>query len=498
MTIDFPRATPESAGIPSREIHAFIKKLSDERLCMHDVLLLHDGNLIYEGYWSPMNRDFLHRLYSCSKSFVSVAVGAAIGEGLLDLDDPVNKFFPDKVPENQHPWQAAVKIRDLLRMASCYTQGATYTPNDPDWADTWFAATPSHEPGRVFNYDTAATTMLCIIIARVTGKEFMDYLRVRVFDKIGFDPANEAWCVETPCGHHWGGSGVVCRPYDFARFAQFCMNYGNWNGEQLVPEWYMREATSKQIDNLSGRNGKDNNGYGYQFWTRADGGFSLNGMGGQFAICLPDKKLILVTHAYEGLGSTELIFEGLNQHILPYIGTPIEENADDAAKLSEYTASLKLPTPNGKLCNDAAIERINGRTYQFGENEFGWKNLRFDFTNEGGTLSYANSRGEHCLSFALGAQASQDFPETVYYDRHIGTPSGQGYLCYTSAAWSERICDGCYSDMLTVWCQICGSHLGQLHMTFSFAGDSVTVSMRNHAEWFLDDYSGFATANAVE
>ena len=499
MRSDFERITPEEAGIPSSEILAYMKELTGARLCLHDLLLFRNGKLVYEAYWKPMDRGFLHRQYSCSKSFVSVAVGAAIGDGLLSLDDRAADFFPDKAPADMHPWLAAVTIRDLLRMSTCFTQGATYTPADPDWADTWFRAKPSHAPGRVFGYDTTATTMLCIILRRVTGMEFHDYLRGKVYDKIGFDPERKSFCVETPCGHHWGGSGVVCTAYDFARFALFCMNGGAWNGEQLVPAWYMREATSKQIDIQLTQTDRKNNGYGYQFWTLPDGGFSFNGMGCQFAVCMPKQGLLLVTHGYEELATIgkPLIFEGFFRHILPYADCALPADPSAAEALRAFTGGLKMAVPSGETENPAA-SALNGRTFVFGENELGWKRASFEFADDGGTLRYENTSGEHTLAFGLGRQACQEFPETSYYDRRIGVPCGRGYNCYTSAAWVERASDGGCSDALALWCQICGSHLGQLRAVFAFADGALTIRMENHAEWFLQGYRGFATGELAE
>ena len=494
MKNDFERKAPESAGIPSRAILAYLEELQAENLCLHDVLIFHDEKLIYEGYWKPMNRDSMQRLYSCSKSFVSVAVGAAIGEGLISLDDKVNKFFPDKVPGNQHPWQAAATVRDLLRMSTGNSRGVTYSPADPDWADTWFRETPSHEPGCVFQYDTTATTMLCIIIKRATGKEFMEYLRERVFDKIGFDPEGKAWCVESPCGHQWGGSGVVCKPYDFARFAMFCMNYGNHNGEQLVPEWYMREATSKQIDIQHYSPNGNNDGYGYQFWTLPDGGFSFNGMGCQFAVCLPKKKLLLVTHGYEQLATVAkpLIIRAFLRGIAPWAGEEIEVNPVDAMKLREYTEGMKLVSPKGEIENPVS-EKISGRRYNFRSNELGLEWMQFCFDGDNSFISYKNADGENKLRFSFTSQAEQAFPAPAPHGRRIGVPNEELYRCFTSAAWSERTCDDGQSDTLSVWSQICDIYKAQIRMTFAFGEDSITVYMAKDAEWFYDNYAGFAT-----
>mgnify|MGYP000983359580 CR=1 FL=1 len=187
-----PRCTPEEAGVPSAAVEAYLRELTNQKIALHSLMMVRHGKIIFEAYWKPMDENFRHRLYSCSKSFVSCAVGLLIQRGLLSLDDKAVSFFPDKAPADPHPWLAAMTIRDLLRMSTCYDNGASYKPSDPDWEATFFTDTVSHVPGAVFAYCTTATTMLCMIIKRVTGMEFTQVLRP-VFDELGI--SEELYCV---------------------------------------------------------------------------------------------------------------------------------------------------------------------------------------------------------------------------------------------------------------------------------------------------------------
>ena len=127
-----PVRTPEAAGIPSGAIDRYIQRLTDARLLMHDVLIARNGALVYEAYWKPIDEHFRHREYSCSKSFVSAAVGLLIENGKLHLEDRCVDFFADIAPEDAHPWLKEMTIRDCLRMSTCYEAGASYRPTDPD------------------------------------------------------------------------------------------------------------------------------------------------------------------------------------------------------------------------------------------------------------------------------------------------------------------------------------------------------------------------------
>lgn len=215
--------SPESLGIPSGAILNFLQRIDSERICMHGFLLVRRNNIAAEGYWTPWSAERKHRMYSVSKSFVALAVGMMIDEGRLTLDDRVADYFPDKLPDKLHPWLAASTVRDLLTMSTAHSS-TSYTRDDPDWVWTFFNRTPSHPPGTIFSYDTAATVVLTATVERLADMPFLDYMRPRFLDRIGFSP--DAWCVRTPEGGSWGGSGVICTLRDLARVALACMNGG--------------------------------------------------------------------------------------------------------------------------------------------------------------------------------------------------------------------------------------------------------------------------------
>ncbi len=485
-----PMCTPEQVGIPSEAIEKYLRILTQGRLAMHDVIIVRDGRMCFEAYWKPIDSAFMHRLYSCSKSFVSSAIGLLIDQGKLKLSDKCVDFFPDKAPKDMHPYLKEMTIRDLLMMATCYQNGASYKPTDPDWEATFFTAQVSHKAGQVFSYCTTATTMMCMIIKRITGKEFMDVLRP-VFDEIGI--SRDAFCVQTPCGHEWGGSGVCMTARDFTKFADLITHYGKHNGQQLLPDWYLREATKKQIDNSTDATSPDAEvGYGYQFWPMRRGGFAMRGMGGQFALCLPDRKLTVITNGYDELNTSESvqIFDAFWSCIVDSMSdAPLSENEEALRSLNEYAQTLSIPCPLGETHSDME-NAVAGRTYIMDENPLGITEMRFEFGENGGVWAYENATGKHELKFALGAQLDTTFPETHYYGRRIGVASGEPYRALVSAAWPN-------DHQLRIDCNIIDIHLGNLRIVFSFDGDTVTLFARKHAEWFLNEYEGFASGKAV-
>lgn len=484
-----PVDTPERQGLPSEAIEAYVRALQENELALHSLLIARNGKLIFEGYWKPMDAAFRHRLYSCSKSFVSCAVGLLEAQGLLRLTDRAIDFFPDKAPAAPHPDLARMTVRDLLMMATCYDQGASYRPCDSDWEATFFTDTVSHAPGMVFSYCTTATTMLCMIIKRASGKEFTEVLRP-VFDELGISEA--LYCIQTPCGHDWGGSGVMATSREFMKFALLCTHYGEDQGRQLLPRAYMRAATARQIDNSLYQESPDEGmGYGYQFWRIRHNGFAFFGMGCQYAICLPDQDLVVLTTGYEQLNgkAAREIFGALWREIYPKLEKkPLPENPQAHARLLETARSLELVRPRGAAHSEME-KSVRERRYQMGENRMGIEWVEFSFEEDAGKMRYRNKTGTHELAFGLNRHLAAQFPEVHYNGSTIGKPLGRGLNCLNSAAWLS-------SEELMIYCQVVDMHLAQLRMAVRFRGDEVCLNAIKNAEFFMDEYYGFASGKA--
>ncbi len=425
-------------------------------------------------------------MYSVSKSFVSLAVGLMIDEGKLSLDDHVARFFPDKAPSPVHPLIAEATVRDLLTMATPHSH-TSYTVHDRDWAWTFFNREPSHPPGTVFSYDTAATVVLTSIVERLSGMPFLDYLRPRLLEPVGFSP--DAWCVKTPEGTSWGGSGVLCTLRDMAKLAYVCMEKGRWGERQLISEGYISAATSKQIDNsaIPGENG-----YGYQIWRLDDNGFSFRGMGSQLALCFPDKDFLFACIGdTQGQGPTGVgILTAMREELYGSLSdTPLAENREALDALKRELSELAILPPPGELESPAA-KRVSGVVFTMAANPMGITRMRLSFRGREGEWAYTNAQGENMLRFGLGTFVADRFPQKGYFGDQIGVPSGRRYECFSSAAWVE-------DDKLNLVVYITDDYLATLRVTMTFKDGRISVGMVKAAEWFLDEYEGFAWGEAT-
>lgn len=265
---------------------------------------------------------------------------------------------------------------------------------------------------------------------------------------------------------------------------------GSHEGKQLIPEEYMREATSKQIENRSTQTHPENSqGYGYQFWCLRNGGFATLGMGCQISLNFPKYGFSLVA-----TGDTQAIGDGYTAYVItsffdilfPHVekNYTLPENPTEHNALQTKISKLSVACVKGELSSPVA-EKINGREYQLKPSKSGISRLKFTFEGNKGTMHYTNATGDHSIRFGFGHQVRGSFPETHYFGDTIGVPSGKGYDIITSAAWGME-------NSLLIDCYAIDKYFGTLKINAVFRENLVTIYMQKSAEHFFEEYRGFA------
>jgi len=270
---DLPRNAPEAQGVSSKAILDFVESADREISSLHSFMLVRHGHVVAEGWWKPYDAAKRHELYSLSKSFTSTAVGLAIAEGKLSLDDEVSKFFPEDMPAEPSQQLKSMRVRDLLCMSTGHESEPRFIGEDP-WTKIFLNHKVSFKPGTHFLYNTPATYMLSAIVQKQTGKPVLEYLKPRLFEPLGIE--NPTWGT-SPQGVSFGGYGLNVRTEDIAKFGQLYLQKGKWHDHQLIsPDW-IAMATSKQTSNGSSPTSDWDQGYGFQFWRCRNGNYRGDG-----------------------------------------------------------------------------------------------------------------------------------------------------------------------------------------------------------------------------
>src|SRR6478609_4466769 len=244
--VSLPRSTPEAEGVSSEGIIQFLDAAAKSKHEFHSIMIIRHGKVITEGWWNPYRPDLKHTMYSVSKSFTATAVGFAVTEKKLSLEDKVISFFPEETPTQLSPYLAALKVKHLLTM----TAGQAPDPTGPvavsqNWVKTFLNTPILDEPGSKFLYNSVATYMLSAIVQKVTGQKVIDYLQPRLFQPLGITGID--WETD-PKGNNTGGWGLRLKTEDMAKFGQLFLQKGMWNGKQILPASWVEQASTKKID----------------------------------------------------------------------------------------------------------------------------------------------------------------------------------------------------------------------------------------------------------
>ncbi len=489
------RITPESAGVSSNALREYIELLEEHNLATHNVLMARGDSIFLENHRAPFNADTNHRMYSVSKSFVALAIGFCLQDGLLQITDRIAKYFPNEVARNPVGAYQKQTIRDMLMMSTEKPDRHWFSGDVKDRLQYYFENDrPEHKtPGALFQYDSSGSFVLGALVENLTGMALDEYLHAKLFDKIGVSKG--AHCLKCPGGHAWGDSAFLCTANDLLLIARFVMNGGRWNGEQLLNEDYIKEATSNLIQTeYTGFKTLKSFGYGYFFWRTFDNSYFMNGMGCQLAVCVPDKDMILVYTGDNQNGGNpckDVIVENFFKMLVrPASDKPLNENASAHESLCAYANGLKLIHAEGDA-HSAWQDKVNGVAYAMDKNEMGIKRIMFEFSDDEGVMTYENEQGEKKLAFGLCKNAFGLFPQEGYSKDvgHVKT-HGHFYKCAASAAWTE-------AHKLFFLAQIIDDYLGRLQITASFVENTLSVYMTSVAEDFLLEYKGFAEGTAV-
>jgi len=362
--IKLPRSLPSAEGVDANGVIKFIDQAENLGIELHSIMIIKNGRVAVEGWWDPYAENLRHGCYSVTKTFTATAIGFAISEGLLSLSDKLIDFFPDKMPIQPCEHLKALTVRDMLCMTCGQAEEINIAETD-DAVRAFMASEFPDKPGTVFKYNSIASHMLAEIIFHLTGKSLPEYLTPRLFNPLGI--IDVRWD-KTPQGLEMGGWGIHLKTEDLAKMGLLFLQRGRWNGRQVVPESWILEASSKQIDNSAGAPAPDwGAGYCYQMWQNAiPNSYRLDGAYGQFSLIYPEQNAVIAITSAES--KTERLFELINNLLFPSLKTePLHQNQADVV-LSRRLCDLRI---NEKLLADhSPLEvKISGKVIEFDENK---------------------------------------------------------------------------------------------------------------------------------
>ena len=314
---------------------SYLQAVADSSEELHSIMVLQHGKVLEEKLFVP---DTAHILNSVSKTFTATAVGFAIKEGLLSLDDKVVDLFPESLPEKVSDTLARVTIRHLLTMNCGHGKDPTGSVRngDGDWVKAFLSWPIEYEPGTCYCYNSLGTYMLSAAVQKVTGQKVVDYLEPRLWQPLGIE---KPYWQESPAGINTGGWGLYLKTEDLARMGLCLLSGGKFRGKQVIPADWVKEMSAAQVPSVNAgvnermvKEIQDDpshpfhayftpsesdwmQGYGYQMWRCRHDAFRADGANGQYILVLPDQDAVIVTTAAIANMRQELNL--IWDHILP-------------------------------------------------------------------------------------------------------------------------------------------------------------------------------------
>ena len=359
------KVIPEQVGIRSDLLAQVLTECLERNIQLHSLLIVRHGKLVLETAKFPTAREDKHLVYSCSKTFTATAVGIAIDEKLIKLDDRIIDYFPEVSRAGLDENAMKITIRNLLMMATGHGRDSVgdMCNSDLSWPEVFFHSEMIYEPGTTFVYDSGGTYMLSEIISRVTRKSMFEYMKEKVFEPL--DIVDVSWDVHGKV--NTGAWGVLIAPRDLCKLGLLYLNKGVWEGKRILSEEYIEEATKPLISTrgehkLEERIDGWSRNYGFSFWQNNANSFRADGAFGQLCMIFPKEDMVIVTTAEEE--NSGRIMSLIEKYILaPLSDMPGGFNCR-TAKLLHNTITTYEMEPIYAPSYSWFLEMLNGKTYQ--------------------------------------------------------------------------------------------------------------------------------------
>ncbi|HUH55210.1 MAG TPA: serine hydrolase [Rhodanobacter sp.] len=263
------------------------------------VMVLQHGRVRLERYGLGFGPQQRWESFSVAKSVTSTLLGIALQRGeIRSLHDTLGTY----IPELRDSAYADVTVQQLLTMTSGVQWNEDYADPQSDVAQMYLGACvdgqahvltylrkqPRQWPaGTHWNYNTAETDLLGILVQRATRRSLAAYLSQTIWKPYGM--ASDATWVKDECdGSDTGGSGLSATLGDYARMGQFMLDGGRIDGKSVVASTWLKGALQRQASVDA-----PDRGYGYLWWTDTDGSYAAIGIFGQMIYVDPARQLVI-------------------------------------------------------------------------------------------------------------------------------------------------------------------------------------------------------------
>jgi len=283
-------------------------------------IIIRNDTVLFEEYFSDYEDSSIIPSFSLSKVFISALTGIAIDEGYIkSTSEPITEFIPELLQSD--PDFSKITIEDLLNMRSGIKFNEGYANPFADMAIYYYGRNLTkyitklkidRSPDEVYEYLSVNSLLLAMIIERSTGKQLNEYLSEKIWQPLGME-FDATWSTDSKADNQIKAFCCINgRARDFAKIGRLYLNNGKWDGQQVVPETWVKKSMTIINDS------KDSQGYPYtyQWRVKEDGAIFAKGVLGQYIYVDPEKNVVIVRM---GKKSSDVVwaefFEGLCEQL---------------------------------------------------------------------------------------------------------------------------------------------------------------------------------------
>lgn len=385
------RVRPWQEKVDPEHIIDFLNACEKMGLEIHGIMIAVHDRVIFEAYSAPYNGQTPHIMHSFTKTLTNTAVGLAFADGLLQLDDPLLKYFPEQA-QGANGYLQKCTLRDLLTMRNGQERsigGNEWRPLKTSWKEAYFQVPFDKEPGKTFMYSSGNSYILSYIVQQVEGKTAQELFQERVGRKIGV--GDFPW-MKSPEGVCSGGNGAELTVEDMLRIGLLYLHKGNWRGEQLLPAEWVDYAFGFR-DSLPSFEGKQYNFH----WERKDGLdiWAAKGMFDQICGVIPKYDMVFAMTAADESYQAEELFQ---REILDRMGSPRKgpvSQGETAMETILREKGLRLSLLDQDHSVRDHVELPDTLVFEPEENPDGIRRIRLEFGEKTFRFGMEDGRGTH-------------------------------------------------------------------------------------------------------
>jgi CubicO group peptidase (beta-lactamase class C family) len=365
-------SSPENQGLSSITLINGIKRLKQENVNIHSLLIIRNDKIILDSYFYPFQKGYVHDLASVTKSITALLIGIAIDKGFIkDDEQPVFQYFPEYAVKNDTLLQ--LKIKHLLNMSSGFKcslyngeQELKQMNNSEDWVKYMFDLPFEALPGSKFSYCSGNFYLLAEILQRTTKMTCHDFAIKYLFQPLDF---GESYWEYNDKGVNHGWGDLFLSTYDLAKIGYLVLKDGQWNDKQIISEGWINKI--KPLYKI-----QSTESYGYGWWLDSENPDEIQavGRGGQRLFIFKNRNIIIATTGggFEAGDLDNLVLDAISTY---------DENIDNSSSLDSLNKIIKLPRQVISTVYNTLPLKILNKNFQFQENDLNLKTIRLESRN---------------------------------------------------------------------------------------------------------------------